>query len=526
MNSIHFLICFAAVPVIQGCKVTNPEQPPPFTPLKPPEENKAKRAPNILFIMSDDHTAQAISAYGGFLGQYLPTPNIDRIANEGARLNNCFVTNSISVPSRACILTGQYSQKSGVYTLNDVLDRTRPNVAKELKIAGYQTAVVGKWHLGTEPAGFDYYNVLPGQGRYYNPFLIKIGEWNKGPNGNPLQTEYEGHSTDVITNEAISFLQSVNRSRPFFLKCHFKAPHRPWEPAQRFMDLLKDVDIPEPDNLLDIYESKGQYTQALRMSMEHLNATDLKGTTIPAYMTRDEKRHWAYQRYIKDYLRCVAGIDENVGKILEYLDNNGLTDNTIVIYTGDQGFFLGEHGWFDKRLMYEECLRMPLLIRYPNEIKPGTVNYDIVMNLDFAPMFLDYAGIAIPSYMQGESFRKNLTGQTPANWRKSMYYRYWMNNDNDHSVAAHYGIRTERYKLVYYYALPLGMRGANQSTLTPEWELYDLQNDPSEMHNIYNDPAHKNLIDQLKNELLQLKEKYEDQDSKYPAMVELNKKYW
>ena len=485
------------------------------------------KAPNILFIMSDDHTTQAISAYGGYLGQYLPTPNIDRIANEGARMNNCFVTNSISVPSRACILTGQYSQKNGVYTLADMLDRDHPTVAKELQKAGYQTAIIGKWHLGTEPAGFDYYNVLPGQGRYYNPLMIKKGDWEKGPGERPKQTEYGGHSTDVIANEAISFMQSTDPERPLFLKCHFKAPHRPWEPAHRFMNLLKNVDIPEPANLLDTYESRGQYTQVLRMSMEHMNPTDLKGETIPENMTRDEKRHWVYQRYIKDYLRCVAGIDENVGRILKYLDENGLAENTIVIYTGDQGFFLGEHGWFDKRLMHEECLRMPLLIRYPKEIKPGTVNNDMVMNLDFAPLFLDYAGMATPSYMQGESFRKNLTGQTPANWRKSMYYRYWMNDDGAHRVPANYGIRTERYKLVYYYALPLGMKEANQGyTLKPEWELYDLQNDPAEMRNIYKDPANKNLIAQLKKELLQLKEKYGDQDNKYPEMVELNKKYW
>ena len=484
------------------------------------------KAPNILYIMSDDHTAQAISAYGGFLGTYLPTPNIDRIADEGVRLDNCFVTNSISTPSRACILTGQYSQKNGVYTLNDVIDRTRPNVAKDLQNAGYQTAIIGKWHLGTEPAGFGYYNVLPGQGRYHNPLMIKIGDWDKGTNGRQQQTEYGGHSTDVIANDAIGFMQSIDRDKPFFLMCHFKAPHGPWEPAHRFLNLLEGITIPEPDNLLDQYEGKGQYTQQLQMSMEHLGDRRLKDKTIPENMTRDEIRHWAYQHFIKDYLRCVAGIDENVGRILKYLDDNGLTENTIVIYTGDQGFFLGEHGWFDKRLIYEEALRMPLLIRYPKEIKKGTVNSDMVMNLDFAPLFLDYAGVSKPSYMQGESFRKNLTGQTPANWRTSMYYRYWMNNDGAHHVPAHYGIRTERYKLVYYYALPLGMKGANKSTLTPEWELYDLQNDPAEMHNIYNDPAHQNLIVQLKKELLQLKEKYEDRDSQYPEMVEINQKYW
>jgi len=484
------------------------------------------KTPNILFIMSDDHTAQAISAYGGMLGTYLPTPNIDRIGNEGARLNNCFVTNSISSPSRASILTGQYSHKHGIYAIDEDLNRAHPTVAKELQQAGYQTAIVGKWHLGSEPAGFDYYNVLPGQGRYRNPLLIKQGDWHAGSDGQPRATEYGGHSTDVIANEAISYMQSADREHPFFLMCHFKAPHRSWEPAERFNDLLKDVTIPEPDNLFDTYEGKGQYAQALRMSLEHMNSADFKGKRFPENMSRDEKRSWAYQQYIKDYLRCVAGIDENVGRILKYLDDNGLAENTIVIYTGDQGFFLGEHGWFDKRLMYEECLRMPMLIRYPKEIAAGTVNSDMILNIDFAPLFLDYASVAAPGYMQGESFRSNLKGQTPADWRTSMYYRYWMNNDNIHHVAAHYGIRTDRYKLIFYYAQPLGIAGAYECSLQPEWELYDLQNDPTEMRNIYNDPANKRLITQLKKELLQLKVKYDDTDSNYPVMQKITKKYW
>ena len=485
------------------------------------------RAPNILFIMSDDHTSQAISAYGGYLGKYMPTPNIDRIGREGARLNNCFVTNSICTPSRACILTGQYSQKNGVYTLDDMLDRNLPNAAKELQKAGYQTAIIGKWHLGTEPAGFDYYNVLPGQGQYNNPLFIKKGDWDKGPGGSPKLTEFGGHETDIVANDAISYLQSANRDRPFFVMCCFKATHSPWDPAARFKDLLKDVDIPEPGNLLDTYEGKGKYTQFLKMGLETFKEDyHLKGHYFPANMTRDEKRHWAYQLFIKDYLRCVAGVDENVGRLLKYLDDNGLSENTIVIYTGDQGFFLGEHGWFDKRLIYEESLHMPFLIRYPREIKAGTVNNDFVLNLDFAPLFLDYAGMAKPSYMQGESFRGNLKGQTPAGWRTSIYYRYWMNEDDNQNAPAHYGIRTGRYKLVYYYAQPLGMKGATKSTLEPEWELYDLQSDPAEMRNIYNDPASKNLVARLKKELLQLKKKYDDKDDKYPEMLEINKQYW
>lgn len=486
-----------------------------------------QKAPNIIYIMSDDHASQAISAYGGILSNILPTPNLDRIADEGVLLQNCFVTNSISTPSRGAILTGQYSQKNGVYTLQDKLDPDHPNVAKHLQQAGYQTAILGKWHLGSEPTGFNYYNVLPGQGRYHNPILIEKGQW-----GNDSRVEcrkgkeYEGHSTDVITNEALKYIEGRDKNKPFFLMCHYKAPHRSWEPAERFKDLLKDVKVPEPENLLDTYEGKGQYTELLRMSMEHLNKRDLK-TEIPEGMTRDEQRQWAYQIYIKDYLRCIAGIDENVGRILKYLDENGLTDNTVIIYTGDQGFFLGEHGWFDKRLMYEECLRMPFVMRYPKEIKPKTVNNDIITNIDFAPLFLDYAGVKKPAQMQGESFRKNVIGQTPANWRTAMYYRYWMNADNDHNVTAHYGIRTERYKLVFFYGESLSMSGTKKVSVQPaEWELYDLKTDPLEMKNVYNDPENNALIKKLKTKLLELKQQYDDDDSKYPEMSEVVKKYY
>lgn len=487
---------------------------------------QAQDRPNILYIMSDDHTSQAISAYGGMLAEILPTPNIDRIAREGVRMDNCFVTNSISTPSRACILTGQYSWANGVYTLSDALDVDHPTVAKELQKAGYQTAIIGKWHLGTEPQGFDYWNVLPGQGRYYDPQLIAKGDWTGGENGRPKLTVHHGHSTDVITDQTIEFLDGRDPSKPFFMMCHFKAPHRPWEPAERFGDLLKDTTIPEPENLLDTYRGKGKYTDMLTMSMEHMDAVDLKGDMPPEGMSRDEKRRYVYQIYMKDYLRCIAGIDENVGRLLDWLDENGLTENTIVVYTGDQGFFLGEHGWFDKRLMYDECLRMPLLVRYPKEIAPGGVNSDIVLNIDFAPLFLDYAGESAPGYMQGESFRKNLQGRTPYDWRRSMYYRYWMNDDGAHHVPGLYGIRTDRYKLIYCYAQPLDMKGTGPRTLEPEWELYDMQKDPAEMYNIYNDPNYAGIIAQLKDELLLLKDKYGDRDDKYPLMEELNNRYW
>ena len=485
-----------------------------------------KERPNILFIMSDDHTSQAVSAYGGILSTVLPTPNIDRLAQEGAMLRNCFVTNSISTPSRACILTGQYSQKNGVYTLMDSLDSRLPTSAGYLHEQGYQTAIIGKWHLGSEPAGFDYYNVLPGQGVYDNPGMIKKGDWYAGKNGIPKQTRHKGHSTDIIGDEAINYLSSVDKERPFFLMCHFKAPHRPWKPAARFENLLKDEKIPEPANLQDIYEGKGSFTQEIRMGLEFMNHIDLKNEPVPSGLTLEEKRQWIYQRYIKDYLRCVAGVDENVGRILKYLDDNGLAENTIVVYTGDQGFFLGEHGWFDKRLMYEEALRMPFLIRYPKEIAPGTVNNDMILNIDFAPLFLDYAGVVIPEQIQGKSFRSNLQGKRVRAWRKSMYYRYWQHADGAHNTTAHYGIRNERYKLIYYYARSLGKTGTGNKPLVPEWELYDLKKDPLEMNNIYQLPSSHKLIKKLKSELLELKKQYGDDDDIYPEMQELNKKYY
>ncbi len=484
--------------------------------------------PNILFIMSDDHTRQAVSAYGGILADVLPTPNLDRIADEGVMLNNCFVTNSISTPSRGAIITGQYSQMNGVYTLNDQLSPSHPNVAKELQNAGYFTGIIGKWHLHSEPTGFDYYNVLPGQGRYNDPILIEKGMWDADPTkdvGPKYGKVYEGHSTDVIATEAMRFMDNRDADKPFFLMCHFKAPHRNWQCAGRFRDLLKDVHIPEPENIFDNYEGKGQYARIQEMNLEDLNSNDLK-TPIPEGMTRDEQRRWAYQIYMKEYLRCIAGIDENVGRLLKYLDDNGLAENTIVIYTGDQGFYLGEHGWFDKRFMFEESLSMPFLMRYPKEIKAGTQNDDIITNIDFAPMFLDYAGVEKPETMQGESFRSNLHGKTPKDWKKSMYYRYWMHS-GEHEVTAHYGIRTQRYKLIYFYGKALGMAGAvDKEVSPPEWELYDLKNDPMEMKNIYNDPANRRLIKRLKKQLLELKELYGDQDSAYPEMVSLNEEYF
>jgi len=488
----------------------------------------AQDRPNIIYIMADDHASAAISAYKSRLAKILPTPNIDRLAREGAIMNSCFCTNSISTPSRAAILTGQYSQKNGVYTLSDKLDTNKLTLPRILQKSGYTTALVGKWHLVTEPKGFDDYSCFIGQGTYSNPHLIEKNRTDGADFESSKGTVYEGHSTDVVTQRAIDCITEMkDKSKPFFLMLHFKAPHRPWQPAERFKHLLDSVTIPEPENLLDTYASRGNYTDSLTMSMEHMTETDLK-TPIPTNLDRDEHRKWAYQLYLKDYLRCIAGIDENIGKLLNYLDANGLDSNTIVIYTSDQGFFLGEHGWFDKRLMQEESFRMPFLIRYPKEIKPGTVNNDLSLNVDFAPTLLDYANVGVPSDMQGKSFRNNLIGSTPKNWRKSVYYRYWMHNDFYHRAVANLGIRTDRYKLIFYYGDPLNMKGAREPAYEPVWELYDLKKDPAEMHNLYNFPQYKKLVNQLKNEILKQRKELGDEDNQSSSVMKkiMDEYYW
>ena len=477
----------------------------------------AKR-PNILYIMSDDHAANAISCYGGILAEAAPTPNIDRIAAGGMRLDNCFCTNSICTPSRACILTGQYSHVNGVYTLGDQLDPKRQNVAKLLQRGGYQTAVIGKWHLKTRPTGFDYWTVLPGQGRYHDPVMRVQGRDD--------EVVRKGYSADVITDLSLDWLDRCSPDEPFFLLCHFKAPHRPWDPAERFAELYEDVTFPEPENLLDDYKNRSRAAANATLKVgEDMTERDVK-CPMPVGLDRDALRKWAYQRYMKDYLRCIAAIDENVGRLLDYLDGHNLADDTVVIYTSDQGMFLGEHGYYDKRFMYEESLRMPFVVRYPEEIPAGTVNDDIILNLDFAQTFLDYANLQPPSDMQGKSFRANLAGRTPPDWRAAMYYRYWM-HQSDHGVPAHLGLRTKRYKLIFYYGLGLGMAGTEEFDPTePEWELFDLAKDPREMNSVYADPAYNMVVNELKAELARLKEEFGDADEAYPDMVQVMAQHW
>lgn len=471
---------------------------------------KKARKPNILYIMSDDHAQAAISAYGKWLSKFWKTPHLDRLAREGVLFKNSLVTNSICVPSRAAMLTGQYSHRNGVYTLNDPLDPKMIHLAHLLKDLGYVTALFGKWHLQTDPTGFDDWTILPGQGQYINPVLYgkddpkgkAKGKKGKGPARGKV---YQGYSTDIITDMTMDYLKNRDKSKPFFVCCHYKAPHRPWDPAPRFEKLFEGKTIPEPDNLLDDYKGRAKVIgQTRNVVGEHMSARDV-GQPIPKNLKGDELRRWAYQHYMKRYLACIAAVDENVGRLLDFLDKEGLAEDTIVVYTGDQGFFLGEHGWYDKRLMDEECLTTPLLVRYPGHTKPGTVHEAMVLNIDHAPTFLEFAGGKIPAKIQGRSYKALLDGSTPKDWRKSVYYRYWMHLDGSHNIPACYGVRTDRYTLVHYYGKGLGMKGARNVEHPPEWELFDRQKDPKEMRNVYADPAYRPVVAELRAELERLR---------------------
>jgi len=461
----------------------------------------ADQRPNILFVMSDDHASHAMSCYGSRINE---TPNIDRIAQGGMRFDNCFCTNSICTPSRATILTGTYNHVNKVTTLASKMDGRLLTFPKLLQGRGYQTAIIGKWHLGHggihDPTGFDYWIVLPGQGLYHDPLMIEMG----------VEKVIKGYATDLITDYSLDWLRHRDTSKPFCLLCHHKAPHRPWEPDKGHATMYEDVDIPEPETFNDDYSNRARAAAEARMRIDRdLRASDLKRPVPPGLSLQEEKK-WKYQRYIKDYLRCVASIDDNVGRMLDYLDQEGLTENTIVIYTSDQGFFLGDHGWYDKRFMYEESLRMPFIVRYPREIGPGSISKDIILNVDFPPTFLDYAGIDIPDEMQGRSFRALLNGELPEDWQTTMYYRYWMHLAH-HNVYAHYGVRTLRYKLIYYYADALGQPGAIDDPREPEWELFDLDSDPSELCSVYDDPAYADVVRELKEELHRLQAQVGDE---------------
>jgi arylsulfatase A-like enzyme len=468
--------------------------------------------PNIVFVMADDHAAHAISAYGSRVNE---TPNLDRLAREGMLFANAFVTNSICTPSRASILTGTYSHKNGIPVFNR-FDGAQPTVARLLQAAGYHTGIVGKWHLGSDPTGFDSWQVLPGQGTYEDPVLYTAtGE-----------RTYRGrYATDVITDLAIDFIRNRPRDRPFFLMCHHKAPHREWTPDERHRRQFAERTIPEPATLWDDYATR---TDALHENEQRVAddltrrdlkleppaglresereawlrekptevTTDLGGN--PTRLVGKDLARWKYQRYMQDYLACVQSLDDDVGRLLDFLRETGLERDTIVVYTSDQGFFLGEHGLFDKRFMYEESLRMPLLVRWPGVVKPGTRTDAIVLNVDFAPTFLEAAGAAVPSTMQGRSLVPLLRGDSPANWRTAMYYRYY-HDPGHHNTRAHYGVRTATHKLIYFWK-------------KDQWELFDLVSDPAEIRNLYGQPEQEAVTAELKATLARLRAELQDDD--------------
>lgn len=471
----------------------------------------ATSRPNILFIMSDDHAAHAISAYGSRVNQ---TPHLDRLAREGMRFDRCFAVNSICTPSRATILTGKYSHLNGVPVFNR-FDGSQATVSKYLQAAGYHTGMIGKWHLGSDPTGFDEWIVLPGQGVYFDPeFLVPAG-----------RKTIHGYVTDVITDLAIDFLKNRPKDKPFFLMCHHKAPHRPWEPDAKNKALFAEKTIPEPATLRDDYSSRTAalhenqqrvFQDLTRRDLKLEPPSTLKGPArnqwlaekpaeveisvdgVKTILRGEALNKWKYQRYMQDYLACIQSVDDNVGRLVEWLDANGLRENTIVIYTSDQGFFLGDHGLYDKRFMYEPSIKMPFIVRWPAVIKAQTTQDALAINTDFAPTFLDAAGLPVPRDMQGRSLLPLMKGGHPEDWRKSFYYRYY-HDPGHHNTRAHYGIRTETHKLIYFWK-------------KDQWELFDLVKDPDELHNIYNDPSEQQLVATLKAELQRLRLDLKDED--------------
>lgn len=495
----------------------------------------AEKRPNILFILSDDHTSQAWGIYGGILSGHVKNDNIRRLAKEGCVLENCFCTNSISVPSRASILTGAYSHRNNVYTLSDALTPETDHIAKQLHAAGYQTALFGKWHLKKRPAGFDAFRVFHDQGTYWDPIMKTDENWIDDDLGTQGDT-IKGFSTDIVTNLTIDRIRNRDKNKPFLICCHFKATHEPWEFPERMKHLYDDMVFPEPENLLEFSpECSGRTFEG--NALENLAKRWMIASADPSkYWTsypelpfstegleKENARRKIYQKLVKDYLRCAAAIDDNIGRLLQTLDEEGLSRNTVVIYVSDQGYFLGEHGFFDKRIMYEESIRMPFVIRYPDEIPAGTRNRDMILNIDFAALLADYAGASVPELSQGCSFRANLTGHTPEDWRQEIYYRYW----TQHRIRpAHIGIRNHQYKLIFFYGNRLDMTGSEEAINTPAWEFYDLKTDPRENRNAYNDPAYADIIRRMKRRLLEIRESIGDTDVNRPQMQEIMENYY
>ena len=515
--------------------------------------------PNILYIMCDDHAMQAISAYGSPISKLAPTPNIDRLAERGMKFNEAFVENSLSTPSRACLMTGLYSHQNGQRQLAEGIDTTKTFFSEMLQDAGYETAVVGKWHMSCTPKGFDYYHVLNDQGQYYNPTFASTGNY-----GNYKQEM--GYATDLITDHAIEYLDGRDQNKPFCLLVHHKAPHRIWMPNTKYVSKYANVDFPLPETFWDDYESRGSAASTQKMSIDKymemvrdLKVPEMYDPSTPEgrdsyaglqselgrmtaeqreaidayYMPRNrellsknltgkELIEWKYQNYIRDYMAVIASVDESVGRLLDYLDSHNLTDNTIIVYTSDQGFYMGEHGWFDKRFMYEESFHTPLIISYPKHIQPQSVCNQMVQNIDFAPTFLDLAGVEKPKYMPGTSLQPLFVGKPVKKWRKSLYYHYY-DYPTYHLVRKHDGVRTEQYKLIHFYGKG-GERAVAENKYQRQpgtseygcfqylksinyitddadidyYELYDIKADPNEMHNIYGQPGMQKVEKEMK----------------------------
>jgi len=461
--------------------------------------------------------------YGSRLAKLNPTPNIDALAKEGMRLDRVFCTNSICVPSRASIITGQYPQTNGITVLAGAIPPARQYLAIEMKKAGYSTAMVGKWHLSAEPAAFDYYCVLPGQGSYFNPRFRLRGEkpW-------PQSTirKMKQHSTDAITDIGLEWLKNGrDKTKPFFLMHHFKAPHDMFQNAKRYDEYLEDVEIPEPDNLFSPPAgSQGSRGLGSGVGRTHSPWRLARRLGIPNDLDDREYAKACYQKYLKRYLRCVKGVDDNVKRLIDHLKEAGELDNTIIMYTGDQGFFLGEHDLMDKRWMYEEAFRMPFIVHYPKMVKPGSTNGWLINNTDFAPTILDLAGVKTPDYMQGRSFAPALKGQAkPEIWRTVTYYRYWMHMAHSLKVPAHFGVRSERYKLIFFYGC--SQNGGGEPT-PAAWEFYDLEKDPFEMKNQYSNPEYAKIIADMKVQLKQTREELKETDMKYPKIQAIIDKHW
>lgn len=490
---------------------------------------------NVVYIMTDDHSYQAISAYGHPIGKLAPTPNIDRLANEGVLFRRAFVENSLSTPSRACLMTGLYSHQNGQRTLGKGIDSTKVFVSELLQTKGYQTAVIGKWHMQCEPKGFDYYSVLEDQGAYYNPEFK-----TKESHGKYIREE--GYATHLITDHAVEFLEHRNKKKPFALFVHHKAPHRNWMPEEKYLNLYEDVEFPLPETFYDDYKTRcaAAYSQEMEVGRDLQLIYDLKLNDPDSIGSPDERAgwepsvkrmnagqwkawesayaprnkafndhpmtgyalvRWKFQRYMRDYLRCIKSVDDEVGRLVAYLAKNNLLDNTVIVYTSDQGFYNGEHGWFDKRFMYEESFRTPLIIRYPGKMNAGTTNDELVQNIDYAPTFLAIAGVEKPAFFVGQSLLPLLKGEKPSDWRKYLYYHYY-DYPAVHQVRRHDGVRDERYKLIHFYGEGFGKDKGNTISCN---ELYDLQADPNELDNLYGKPAYKEVADRLQAQLDQFR---------------------